>query len=326
MEATKLARSARKINPEATHHIMCRSISEINLFRDDEDKREYLIRMAKYKRKYQCSILAYCLMSTHVHIHFDPQGCDMSKFMQSLNLSYVLYYNRKYNRHGHLYQDRYKNVVIEDDRYNLAVSAYIHNNPKDISGYKDHVQDYPFSSYGIYTGQVKDEYHLIEPRYILSKFHQTPEAARKLYIEFVSNLGHAEIDQKLLERVDSFIHKEPYEYHSERYVYKRDIEPEAIIQAVAEKFDIPEQDLIKVKYDRSLSHIKAISVFLIRCLCNFSYKDISKVIGNLTLSQIAKLNNKGFKMMNHPHCKDLLSAFLKKRRVCTNSTSNNPIT
>lgn len=315
MEATKLARSARKINPQATHHIMCRSISEINLFRDDEDKREYLKRMAKYKRKYQCSILAYCLMDTHVHIHFDPQGCDMSKFMQGLNLSYVLYYNRKYNRHGHLYQDRYKNIVIEDDRYDIAVSAYIHNNPKDAAGYKDRVHDYPFSSYGIYTGQVEDEYQIIEPRYILSKFHQTPELARKLYIEFVSTQGHTKINQKLLEKVDFFVRKEPYEYRRGRYSYKRDIEPETIIQAVAEKFNIPEQDLIKVKYDRSLSPIKAMSVFLIRCICNLGYKDIGKVIGNLTLSQIAKLNNKGFQMMNHPHCKDLLSTFLRKSCV-----------
>ena len=61
-----MARSARKKNSEATHHIMCRSISEIKLFKDDEDKREYLKRMAKYKRKYQCGILAYCLMDTHV--------------------------------------------------------------------------------------------------------------------------------------------------------------------------------------------------------------------------------------------------------------------
>ncbi|NLY96869.1 MAG: hypothetical protein GX082_05470, partial [Clostridiaceae bacterium] len=54
-----MARTARKKNPEANHHIMCSSISEIKLFRDDEDKREYLKRMAKYQRKYQCKILAY---------------------------------------------------------------------------------------------------------------------------------------------------------------------------------------------------------------------------------------------------------------------------
>ena len=321
-----MSRSARKINPKATHHIMCKSISEINLFRDNEDKREYLNRMAKCKRKYNCGILAYCLMDTHVHIHFDPQGCDMSKFMQSLNLSYVLYYNRKYNRHGHLYQDRYKSVMIEDDRYNLAVSAYIHNNPKDISGYRDHVQDYPFSSFGIYTGQAKDEYRLIEPQFILSKFHQIQKVARQLYVEFVSNLGHTIIDRKLLEKVGSVIHKEHYEYRSERTLYKRDIKPETIIQTVADKFDIPEQDIIKVKYDRSLSPVKAITVFLIRCLCNLSFKNIGKIIGNLTLSQMSKLNNKGFQMMNLPECKELLATFLRKECICTNSISNNMVT
>ena len=238
----------------------------------------------------------------------------MSKFMQSLNLSYVLYYNRKYSRHGHLYQDRYKSVVIEDDQYNLAVSAYIHNNPKDVAEYRDNVQDYPYSSYGIYTGQAKDEYYLIEPQFILSKFHQIPESARQLYVEFVSNLGHTEININLLKKVGSFIHEEHYEYRSERFVYKRDIEPESILQAVAEKFEIPEQDLIKVKYNRSLSPAKAITVFLIRCLCNLRYKDIGKIIGNHTLSQMAKLNNKGFQLMNHPKCKEILAYFLRESK------------
>lgn len=321
-----MARSARKTNPEATHHIICRSISEIKLFRDDEDKHEYLKRMSKYKRKYRCGILSYCLMDTHVHIHFDPQGCDMSKYMQSLNLSYVLYYNKKYNRRGHLFQDRYKNVVIEDDRYCLVVSAYIHNNPKDITGYKDRVQDYPFSSYGIYIGQADDPYQLIDSQSVLSKFHHSPEQAKKLYIEFVSNLAHRPADQKLIDQVEDFVQKENYEYRSERYVYNRNIKPETIIKAVAEKYNIPDEDLIKVKYDRSLSPAKSMAVFLIRCICNLGYKDIGKMIGNLTLSQVAKLNSKGFQMLNHPDCKDLLSKLLKKKCVYNHSALSNAIT
>lgn len=213
-----------------------------------------------------------------------------------------------------------KSVVIEDDRYNLAVSAYIHNNPMDMTGYKDCVQDYPFSSYGIYLGRIKDEYQLIGTQFILSKFFRTPELARQLYVEFVSNLGHKKIDQKLLEKVGSMIHKESYEYRSERYVYKRSIKPEKIIQAVAQKFDIPDRDLIKVKYDRSLSPAKVITEFLIRCLCDLRYKQIGKIIGNLTLSQIAKLNNKGFELMNHPKCKEIMVCFLKESKMVLQST------
>jgi putative transposase len=312
-----MARRARRKNPEATHHIMCRSISEIKLFRDDEDKREYLKRMAKYQRKYQCKILAYCLMDTHVHIHFDPQGCDMSKFMQGLNLSYVLYYNRKYKRLGPLFQDRYKNVVIENERYELVISAYIHNNPKDISRYRDCVRDYPFSSYGIYIGQKEDEFGLVDKEYILSKFHHKPDEALKRYVEFVSRLGRVVIDQKLFERIDEFIHKPAYEYRSERTVYKRDLDPETVLHTVAEEFGIPDTDLIKVKYDRSLTPMKAVAVFLIRCLCNLGYKEIGKIIGNLTLSQIARLNKKGFQMMNMPKCRNILSSLLKKQSIKT---------
>ncbi len=126
-----MPRAARKRNSETMHHIMCRSISEIYLFRNDDDKRKYLKLMARYSQKLQCRIFAYCLMHTHVHIQLDPQGCDISKFMHGLNLSYAIYYNIKYKRHGHVFQNWFINNVIETDAYNLAVSSYIHNNPKD---------------------------------------------------------------------------------------------------------------------------------------------------------------------------------------------------
>ena len=84
-----MPRSARKRNPETTHHIMCRSTKKIYLFKNDNDKRRDLKLIAQYRQKFKCTILAYCLMDIHVHIKFDPQGCDISKFMHGLNLSYA---------------------------------------------------------------------------------------------------------------------------------------------------------------------------------------------------------------------------------------------
>ncbi|MFZ7119332.1 MAG: transposase, partial [Eubacteriaceae bacterium] len=112
-----MPRVARRRDPERTHHIICRSISEISLFRSETDKIKYLNLMGLYCKKLQCSIISYCLMDTHVHIQFDPQGCDISKFMHGLNLCYAMYYNKKYQRHGPVFQGRFKNMVIEDDVY-----------------------------------------------------------------------------------------------------------------------------------------------------------------------------------------------------------------
>lgn len=88
-----MPRVPRRRDPETTHHIICQSISEFKLFRGDCDKIKYLQLMALYCKKFQCSVLSYCLMATHVHIQFNPQGCDLSKFMHGLNLCYAQYYN-----------------------------------------------------------------------------------------------------------------------------------------------------------------------------------------------------------------------------------------
>jgi len=310
-----MPRSARKRNPETTHHIMCRSIKEIYLFKNDNDKRRYLKLMTQYKQKFKCAILAYCLMDTHVHIQFDPQGCDISKFMQGLNLSYAQYYNKKYNRHGHVFQNRFLNNVIKDDNYNLTVSAYIHNNPKDIPGFSDCVHTYPFSSYGIYINQSTDDFDLINKDFILSRFDKNPDLAVNLYIDFVTGCNNVTQKQELLDLIHKSITEEPYEYRSYRHIYRRDLSPETIIKTVTDTFNIQVPDFVKLKYNRSTSDIKAVSVFLMRCLSNSSYKDICKTLGDITLSQTAKLNTKGFNLMQKPKYKELLPLLLEKIKV-----------
>ena len=84
-----MPRAARKKSDESMYHIMCRSISEVNLFQCDEDKDYYLSLLKRYIKKYHCRIYAYCLMGNHVHIYIDPCGFDISSFMRSLNCAYV---------------------------------------------------------------------------------------------------------------------------------------------------------------------------------------------------------------------------------------------
>ncbi len=145
-----MPRVARVKAPEYIYHVMCRSINEVLLFRNEDDKNYYHDLIKKYKENYSCKLYAYCLMDTHLHLHIDPQGFDLSKLMHGINVSYVIYYNRKYKRHRHLFQGRYESRVLSSDSYNLAVSAYIHNNPKDVEEYRDNVNKYTFSSIAVY--------------------------------------------------------------------------------------------------------------------------------------------------------------------------------
>ena len=311
-----MPRTARRKDPQLPHHVMCRSISEIRLFRNDNDKIKYLQLMALYCQKFECKVLAYCLMDTHVHIQLDPKGYDISKFMHGINLCYAQYYNRKYRRHGHVFQNRFLNKVIDVDEYNLTVSAYIHNNPKDLPDYYDCVDEYYFSSYGIYLDKHPDDFGLIDTDFILSQFGKSPKLAQKVYAEFVTSCNKVIQKEKLFDIIEKFVSTEPYEYRSERYIYYRELKPNQVIEIVAKAFNINNPEFIKIKYNHSITDFKAVSIFLMRCLCDYSYKEICKEIGNLTLSQVAKLNRKGFDLIqSNPKYQSLLPDLLEKIKV-----------
>ena len=151
--------------------------------------------------------------------------------------------------------------------------------------------------------------------FILSRFDKNPDLAVNLYIDFVTSCNNVTQKQELLDLIHKSITEEPYEYRSYRYIYRRDLPPETIIQTVTDTFNVQVPDFVKLKCNRSTSDIKAVSVFLMRCLSNSSYKDICKTLGDITLSQTAKLNTKGFNLMQKPKYKELLPLLLEKIKV-----------
>ena len=143
-----MSRAGRIKEPSAIYHVMSRSITEFDLFKDDSDKERFLDILNKYKEKLHSKVYGFCLMTNHYHIILDTCGYDISEFMKRLNLSYVNYIKYKYKRRGHLMADRFSSKIIDSDEYLLTVSAYVHNNCKDIPDYNGREFDYPYSSIG----------------------------------------------------------------------------------------------------------------------------------------------------------------------------------
>jgi len=155
-----MPRMARVKTYDAIFHVMARSISEVDLFKDEEDKKTYLLFVRKYQKLYKFRVYGYCLMDNHVHLMIDVNGSDISKVMHGINFSYAQYYNRRHKRHGHLFQDRFKSKIVKDDRYLISLSAYIHNNPMDIPKYNTCPEKYCFSSLAVYLGLRQDSFEL----------------------------------------------------------------------------------------------------------------------------------------------------------------------
>ena len=111
---------------------MVRGINQTQLFYGDEDRRAFMERLRRYKLECGFMLHAWCLMGNHVHLLVEEGRIDLSSMMKKILLSYSHYFNRKYDRRGYLFQDRYKSKPIEGDEYLLSVVRYIHRNPLEV--------------------------------------------------------------------------------------------------------------------------------------------------------------------------------------------------
>ena len=145
-----MPRKARKKSESGIYHIMLRGINQQKIFEDEEDNNRFLETLSKYKKQCGYEIYAYCFMGNHVHLLLKEGKEDLTLVIKRIAGSYVYWYNWKYQRNGHLFQDRFKSEPVENDEYFLMVMRYIHQNPIK-AGICKNVDKYKYSSYNEYV-------------------------------------------------------------------------------------------------------------------------------------------------------------------------------
>ena len=124
-----MARPLRISYPNAFYHVTCRGNDRRVIFRDDHDRTRFLERFRSAADIFGVRVHAYVLMSNHFHLIVETPKANLSEFMRQFNISYTGYYNRRHGRIGHLYQGRFKAIVVDKDSYLLELSRYVHLNP-----------------------------------------------------------------------------------------------------------------------------------------------------------------------------------------------------
>jgi putative transposase len=124
-----MARPLRISHPNAFYHVSCRGNDRGAIFRDDHDRTRFLERLRSALEIFSVRGHAYVLMSNHFHLIVETPKANLSEFMRQFNISYTGYYNRRHRRIGHLYQGRFKAIVVDADSYLLELSRYVHLNP-----------------------------------------------------------------------------------------------------------------------------------------------------------------------------------------------------
>ena len=147
-----MPRCARRKSATDTYHVMLRGINRQDIFRDDEDYRRFLTTLSDCKKISTFELYAWCLMPNHIHLLIHTQTEPIDLIVKRIGSRFVWWYNMKYERVGHLFQDRFKSEPVEDDAYFLTVLRYIMQNPMK-AGLETAPGTWPWSSYAHYNGQ-----------------------------------------------------------------------------------------------------------------------------------------------------------------------------
>ncbi len=177
-----MARPPRVEFPGTIYHVTARGNDRGAVFRDDRDRQEYLDRIQRYRAKFRFQLLAYCLMTNHVHLAIRTGDEPLSRVMAALQSSFAQWFNRRHGRVGHFFQGRYKAFVVQEERYFEALLRYIHLNPVK-ARIVERPQDYPWSSDRLFRGTGASG--LLDRDAALALLGPTPRSAARAYLQLM---------------------------------------------------------------------------------------------------------------------------------------------
>ncbi len=173
-----MARKPRIHYPGAFYHVILRGNNCQDIFYSKSDRTWIYLLFQEGIERYRHRIHAFCLMTNHIHLIIQVSDIPLAKIVQNISFRYTRYINKRKNRIGHLFQGRYKAILIDADCYLLELVRYIHNNPLR-AGIASQPEQYQWSSHRAYIGQQKIAWLLIDS--VLLQFADNKKTARKRF-------------------------------------------------------------------------------------------------------------------------------------------------
>jgi REP-associated tyrosine transposase len=180
-----MPRTARIDAPGVLHHVIIRGIERRKIFWDDTDYDDFLDRLATLLPETQTICLAWVLMTNHAHFLLRSGPNGLSGFMRRILTGYAVKFNRRHNRHGQLFQNRYKSILCQEDAYLKELIRYIHLNPLRAGMVEnfDELKAFPYSGHAVLMGSQKRPWQ--DSGYVLNQFGGSLRTARRRYLTYV---------------------------------------------------------------------------------------------------------------------------------------------
>lgn len=225
-----MPRKSRKLlDGKICHHIV-QGINKEYIFKEDEDKKKYLNLLRKYYKDYEIDIICYCIMDNHAHlILYSANIENISTFMRKVNSIYAMYYNKKYDRVGYVFRNRFKSILILTREQLYVCIKYIHMNPVKANIVKNE-DKYKYSSYNDYlnkSGFLNQQilnFLFLKPKNYIEKFKSIPYKDiydyKVILKDILDNflrqenicLNQLKEEKNLLEKFISYLNSKNYEY------------------------------------------------------------------------------------------------------------------
>jgi putative transposase len=274
----RLTRPPRLEFPDAVYHVTCRGNERRPVFRDDVDREQYLDRLRHYRTRLRFRLLAYCLMSNHVHLVLRSGDVPLSRIMGPLLSSYAQWFNRRHERTGHLFQDRYKAFLVQEGRYFVSLVRYVHRNPVQAKLVTD-ARDYPWSSDRFFRAGKGPSWMDLDEA--LSNLARDRRAATRRYSELVDGperqAGYEEI-----RTVDRVI-KGDERFAFERFESARQLDPplrglteDHVIDVVARLTGFTRKEIAGPRKGGSVARARALAVYVARRMGRISTRRMAR--------------------------------------------------
>jgi len=291
-----MGRPLRIEYPGALYHITSRGNERRIVFVDDEDRMRFLDTLHDYHDRFRIRVHAFVLMDNHYHLVLETPRGNLVKVMQGLNSGYTGYFNRKYQRSGHLFQGRYKAILVDKKGYLVELTRYVHLNPVRAQ-MADTPEVYPWSSYPGYVLKSKAR-DWIEYGWVLGRFSHDLAAARRRYRKYVragSSISPLENAYgQLVLGGEAFIAQTRARLKgavpADLIAYKRlqtSAKPQAIIQAVAKAFAL-KAAAVTGPGRRRENLARNAAMYLLKHHAGMGNAEIGEMFGGLHFSGVSK--------------------------------------
>jgi len=285
-----MGRPLRISYPGAFYHVTSRGNERRSIYQTKQDFEKFMGYLESATERYGARIHCFCLMTNHYHLLLETPRGNLPVILHHLNTSYTNYFNAKKKRVGHLFQGRYKAILVEKDPYALELSRYIHLNPVRAQLVKDPLQ-YPWSSYSAY-GEEKKRWSWLHTEFILAQISRNKRKALRGYREYTQRGIGETLKDPLKKTVASTVmgSEKFIKWVRERWVKQEMVDRE--VPAIKKLMRRPDLSLIlhecEKRFGKASLESKRMALYLSHRLSGLSLKEIGGYFGGISISAVSQ--------------------------------------